>query len=291
MATATKAADKLKGKLAKKTGNGKGHSYRLGSSFISKERAIQMGWAKKSDGSPTAKYAKVLEARENMKGKKRRKQRESADLAHVFGTHAGIESPFNLERRSGYKTIWQILAESVGELVPFDILQTAVNERLATEEASSEWYEKKYSSQTDESGEVKQYDTHANAIVINRHPYNTRIEALQQRVVISADGVTLLTDVAEPRENRRVGRRPLSDEERAERDAAKAAEKEANKVAKAKAKADAAKAAAKAEKEAAKAEKEAAKKAKAEQAKAEQAKRDKRNAARRAKRAAAKAQK
>jgi len=199
-------ADKLKKKLKSKVSDSQFH-YRQGKTFISLEKAQTLGWAKLSDGSPTADYLKILDARERRKkkGKKPRKPRKSASLGFVYGKHAGIESPFNLERRSGYKTIWQVLAESVDKIVPWDKLQKEVNKRLSEEDASKDWYKEKYVD------EGKTYDTRYNAgKVLTRHPYCSKLEALNQRVYANDKGARLATNVTTKRENSRLNNQKKS---------------------------------------------------------------------------------
>jgi len=175
-------------------------SYRLNDSFISLDEAKKLGWAKLRDGSPTALYLRILDQRTKMKGKKRRKE-----MVHSsFGEYSGISSPFKLDRRSGYKTIWQVLAEKSNSLVPWSIIQGEVNERLSTEEKSKSWYFDNYIINDFE------YDAKSNCIMISRHPYNVRIERLSQRVLIGDEGATLLTNVSFAREFKKRGRKSLN---------------------------------------------------------------------------------
>ncbi len=185
----------------------KGIRYKDGKNhFISKERAIELGWANE-DGTPTVAYEEELARRANGQTEVGETADDQAAGSPGVGSerphHSGIPSPYDLERRSGYRVIWQVLAESHDKVVPWDVLQKEVNDRLATEEKSAEWYERNYASQTDENGDSKQYDAHANAIVINRAPYNKRIEELHQRVIIASEGAMLMTNVTGPRQPKR----------------------------------------------------------------------------------------
>ena len=178
----------------------KKHSYRgSNGKMISLAEAKEKRWANK-DGQPTKFYEHELKRREAKKnGDTYTRPRASAPEQF----HAGIKSPYDLRRRSGYAEIWKVLAENADTFVSHEELFKVVNERLKTDEKSAKWYEEKYSSQD------KVYDTHYNSIVINRAPYNKPIEALKQRVIVDAElGVMLMTDVTEPRQLKKRGRKP-----------------------------------------------------------------------------------
>ena len=185
----------------------KNFRYRDGGTMISLAEAKRRGWAKKSDGTPTAWYTNIQTAKNEAKdrlaaGGKKRKKREA--IPQQF--HATIESPYDLRRkRSGYATIWMVLAETAGTLVPWDTLSIEVNQRLAQNcnDHDNDWYEKNYASQKNDDGTQKVYDVRYNAYVISRHPYDVRVEELKQRVCISEHGVTLLTNVTEPKQRKK----------------------------------------------------------------------------------------
>jgi hypothetical protein len=181
--------------------------------FINLEEAKNRRWASVKDGQPTKIYFHQLaKAQARTKGEVEPiRPRKSAPEQ----THAGIPSPFDLRRRSGYKTIWQVLAEHANKVVSWEDLQVEVNRRLRENVDGTDksgWYEKNFASQGEE------YDTKYNAIVIARAPYNgiqsdgsvkeRSIEGLKQRVIISDEGATLMTNVTEPREFKKRGRRP-----------------------------------------------------------------------------------
>ena len=200
--------------------------------FMKLADAIAKKWAKKETGEPTKIYFhKLAQAQAKKKGELIPKR---AHKAIPEQSHAGIDSPYDLRRRSGYKTIWQVLAENANTVVSWDVLQNEVNERLKAEEISVAWYEKNFTSPHEklekevDGKTVKydgkllpscEYDTHYNAIVIARAPYNgilpdgtikeRSIEGMQQRVIISDDGATLLTEVTEPRQIKSRGRNPI----------------------------------------------------------------------------------
>jgi len=190
-------AEKVKAETAET--KSKRPSYRGPSGFISVEKAKELRWARKSDGMPTKFYEHELERRKAVKeGEVYKRPRKAAPDQ----THAGIQSPYDLRRRSGYAEIWKVLAENADTFVSYDELLKTVNERLKIGENSKDWYEEKYTSND------KLYDTHDNAVVINRAPYNERIEALRQRVILDAElGVMLQTNVTEPRQQKRKGRK------------------------------------------------------------------------------------
>jgi hypothetical protein len=118
-----------------------------------------------------------------------------------------IKSPYDLNRRSGYKTIWQVLAERHDTVVTNEELHAEVNKRLATESDSSEWYASKYSSLKDDLGHAKEYPAVKNATdVMTRAPYNgvskvedkividpVSLEGLGQRIIAGKSGVMLST--------------------------------------------------------------------------------------------------
>ena len=124
-----------------------------------------------------------------------------------------IKSPYDLERRSGYKTIWQVLAEKHNQVVSNEELHAEVNKRLAEDPESAEWYADKYSSQEDDLGHAKEYPAVKNATdVMTRAPYNgvsknadgeiviapVSLEGLKQRIIVGKTGVMLKTDVDTP---------------------------------------------------------------------------------------------
>jgi hypothetical protein len=179
--------------------------------FMSRANAEKKRWARKSDGQPTKIYTHALAqatARKNGEEVPVR-SRKAPDVQE----HAGIQSPYDLNRRSGYKTIWQVLAENANSFVSHKKLHTEVNKRLAKDPTDKTgWYEANYKSKG------KKYDTVNNAVVIARAPYNgiqsdgsvkpVSIEGLSQRVVIDTEqGVMLMTEVTEPRQFKKRGRK------------------------------------------------------------------------------------
>lgn len=166
--------------------------------MISKEIAIQKRWAHKEDGSPTKIYLHRQTVREALKNGLPVPKRAKKTYEPGSQTHNGIASPYDLNRRSGYGVIWQVLAENVGQIVAFDVLTEEVNKRL--KEVAPEWYTTRYSNENP-------YDVIANAYVMTRAPYNVKIEAMQQRVTQDDGGFKLSIDVAEPRQLKKRGRK------------------------------------------------------------------------------------
>jgi hypothetical protein len=182
--------------------------------FMSVEDAKAKRWASKADGSPTKIYLHALaKAQAKKRGEEIPVRKRAAAPDQEF---AGIASPFDLRRRSGYKMIWMVLAESPDEYVPHDVLQEEVNNRLAVDPTDKNgWYEENFASKN------TQYDTYKNSIVLGRAPYNgiidvktgetkpRSIEGLNQRIVLDPElGVKLMTNVTEPRELKKRGRKP-----------------------------------------------------------------------------------
>jgi len=182
--------------------------------FMSVEAAKERRWARKSDGAPTKIYLHALaKAQAKKRGEEIPVRKRAAAPDQQY---AGLESPFDLRRRSGYKMIWMVLAESPDEFVPHDVLQEEVNKRLAVDPTDKNgWYQEKFAS------EGIQYDTYKNSIVLGRAPYNgiidvktgetkpRSIEGLNQRVILDPElGVKLMTNVTEPRELKKRGRKP-----------------------------------------------------------------------------------
>jgi len=179
--------------------------------FMKLEDAVEKRWASKADGQPTKIYLqKLAKLQAEKKGEVVPVRPRKAAPEQEY---AGLPSPYDLRRRSGYKTIWQVLADNVGKEVSFDDLQAEVNKRLAEDPCDKNgWYEKNFASKGEE------YDSHYNVNVIARAPYNgiqsdgsvkeRSIEGYNQRVVISETGATLLTNVTEPRPFKNRGRKP-----------------------------------------------------------------------------------
>ena len=137
-----------------------------------------------------------------------RKQRVAGEIIAEDGTV--IKCPYDMDRRSGYKVIWQVLAEKHDQVVSNEELHKEVNKRLAEDPESAEWYREKYSSILDDLGMPSEYPVVKNAAdVMTRHPYNgvkktasgeyivnpISIEGLGQRIVAGANGVMLKTKV------------------------------------------------------------------------------------------------
>jgi len=166
--------------------------------MISKEEAIKCRWAHKVDGTPTKIYLHRLACRKAAKNGEPIPVRPKKTYEPGSQTHAGIQSPYDLQRRSGYRAIWQVLAERANQPVPISELTVEVNSRLVVE--APEWYNERY-------GEIP-YDVETNAYVMTRAPYNVKIEAMGQRVVQEGDYFMLMTNVTEPRVLKKVGRKP-----------------------------------------------------------------------------------
>jgi hypothetical protein len=130
--------------------------------------------------------------------------------AQVYEANDGtlIPSPYDLERRSGYKVIWQVLAERHDEVVSNEELHAEVNKRLSSDPESAEWYHDKYSSRLDELGQPEEYPVIINAAtVMTRPPYNgvnkknhsiinpISLEGLNQRIIAGTRGIMLKTNV------------------------------------------------------------------------------------------------
>lgn len=166
--------------------------------MVSKEVAIQKRWAHKEDGSPTKIYLHRQVVREALKNGLPAPKRAKKSYEAGSQSHNGVASPYDLNRRSGYGVIWQVLAENVGQFVPADTLTAEVNKRLR--EGAPEWYDGHYSDENP-------YDVVANAYVMTRAPYNAKIEAMHQRVTQEAEGFKLSVDVTEPRQLKKRGRK------------------------------------------------------------------------------------
>lgn len=141
---------------------------------------------------------------------------------------ADLKSPYDLNRRSGYASIWKKLAENASagndkkalnalkenERIPKECfvswkkLSNAVNKDLSSN--SADWYKKEYT----DNGKV--YDVNYNAKVIARHPYNVRIEELGQRVIVDPEfGAMLISDTkGTPRILKRKGRKVNGEDNR-----------------------------------------------------------------------------
>jgi len=166
--------------------------------MISKDVAMTHRWAHKEDGTPTKIYLHRLAVREAMKNGTEVPKRPKKTYEPGSQSHADVPSPYDLNRRSGYRTIFQVLAENVGNVVPTTELHDEVNSRLQAE--APEWYGARYSETP--------YDVEANAYVMTRAPYNVKIEAMGQRVSQVDNGFVLNVDVTEPRVYRKRGRKP-----------------------------------------------------------------------------------
>jgi len=170
--------------------------------MISKEVAKQKRWAHKEDGTPTKIYLHRLAVRDAIKAGQEPPKRPKKSYEAGSQSHADVPSPYDLNRRSGYRTIWQVLAEKANEFVSIEDLHAEVNRRLAEE--APEWYGERYS-------DAEPYDVEANAYVMTRAPYNAKIEAMAQRVVQEAEGFKLMTDVTTPRVLKKRGRKPKAE--------------------------------------------------------------------------------
>lgn len=171
--------------------------------MISKEEAEKRRWAHKADGTPTKIYLHRLEVRKAIRNGEEPPKRPKKKYEPGSQTYAGIPSPYNLNRRSGYRTIWQVFAENANEFVSVEDLHAEVNRRLAEE--APEWYGDHYSDENP-------YDVEANAYVMTRKPYNAKIEAMKQRVVQEDEGFKLMTNVTTPRVLKKRGRKPKAQE-------------------------------------------------------------------------------
>jgi len=166
--------------------------------MISKEVAKTHRWAHKETGLPTKIYEHRLAVREAIKNGTPVPVRAKKTYEAGSQSHADVPSPYDLNRRSGYRTIFQVLAENVGEVVPTAELHAEVNARLQAE--APEWYNGRYSETP--------YDVEANAYVMTRAPYNAKIEAMNQRVSQTDEGFVLNVDVTTPRVLKKRGRKP-----------------------------------------------------------------------------------
>jgi len=175
-------------------------TYRKGSKFISLDEAKKLRWAHKSTGQPTKIYDLVLAKRQAKKNGEQIPVRKwiSKNPNQVFN---GIESPYVLTRRSGQRLIWQELAKTPNEVVSRKDMQERVN--IAYKKEFPEFYESHYSDEA-------QFDTWITAIIMNRAPFNARIEAIAQRVDVDtvAETIILKTNVTTPRVNKKRGRKP-----------------------------------------------------------------------------------
>ena len=111
-----------------------------------------------------------------------------------------LHSPYDLNRRSGQRLIWQALASSSNTTMTRAELQEKVAKAYRAE--FPEYYNAKYTNDAP-------FDSWTTVIVMNRAPFNAKIEALKQRVEVDtiAETVMLMTDVAEPRVAKKRGRK------------------------------------------------------------------------------------
>lgn len=181
--------------------------------FIDVETATAKRWAHKEDGTPTKIYFHALAQAQAVKRGEPKPIR--ARKAAPEQDYMGVKSPFDLRRRSGNKTIWQVLVENVNQFVSVDYLNFEVNDRMRNDESDKTgWYDRKF-VQTGEK-----YDALQTAIVLSRAPYNgvnvktgevdpCSLEGMQQRIVVDEKlGVMLQTNVTEPRQLKKRGRKP-----------------------------------------------------------------------------------
>lgn len=166
--------------------------------MISKDEAIKRRWAHKEDGNPTKIYLHRMAIREAEKNGDPRPIREKKSYEAGSQSHNDIPSPYDLERRSGYRVIWQVLAENVNEFVTSEDLHAEVNRRLSQE--APEWYQDRYMDEP--------YNVEQNANVMTRAPYNKVLESMQQRVVNENNSFKLMINVTEPRQLKKRGRKP-----------------------------------------------------------------------------------
>jgi hypothetical protein len=173
--------------------------------LITLDEAKKRRWARKSDGQPTKLWElRVAKMKAEQAGEP--EPIRTWNAKNPDQEFNGLKSPYDLNRRSGQRLIWQVLAENLGNVLTREQLQDEVVAKYKAE--FPEYYAKKY---TDEAP----FDTWTTAVVMNRAPFNAKIEALQQRVEVDTvkETITLLTDVSEPRQPKKRGRRPKAVEE------------------------------------------------------------------------------
>jgi len=102
-----------------------------------------------------------------------------------YGTYKGLQSPYGQKRRSGYRFIWQVLAENPDTIIPWDKLQKEAVARFKAE--FPEYIAKNY-------GPDHEYDVRTQVGVMDRSPYNAPVEKVGQRVIRNIHGAMLVSD-------------------------------------------------------------------------------------------------
>jgi len=176
----------------------KNFRYRVEGKMITLDEAKKQRLAYKDTGLPTKISILRAQKKEAKEAGTDIPLRSKKTYEAGSQSHNDVPSPYDLNRRSGYRTIWQILAENANQFVSVEDLQAEVNKRLKEEDAG-DWYERRYSETP--------YDAETNAYVMTRAPYNVKIEAMAQRVVKEDEGFMLMTEVAEPRTLKKKGRK------------------------------------------------------------------------------------
>jgi hypothetical protein len=167
--------------------------------LISLSEAKKRRWASKEDGMPTKIYELRLAKREAKRNGEEIPVRKW-ESKNTGAEYNGIESPFDLDRRSGQALVWQVLADAKDTPVTKADLNTAVNKIYA--ERFADYYNQKYNEQP--------FDAWTTAIVMSHAPSDAKIEAVNQRLDVDtvAETVVLLTNVTEPKTPKKRGRKP-----------------------------------------------------------------------------------
>jgi len=167
--------------------------------MISLDDAKAKRWAHKETGEPTKIYELRLAKRAATKAGEPVPVRQwtPKNPNQEFGD---LKSPYDLNRRSGQRLIWQALAANPNQTMTRAELQEKVNEAYKAE--FPDYYNRKYT-------DAEPFDTWTTAIVMNRAPFNAKIEELNQRVDVDtvAETVILLTDVTDVRQPKKRGRK------------------------------------------------------------------------------------
>ena len=167
--------------------------------LISLNVAKSKRWAYKKTGKPTKIYKLRLAKRAARKNGELEPIRQWVPQ-HLNQKMGDLQSPYDLTRRSGQRLIWQALAKNPNKTMTRAELQKSVNEAYKKE--FPDYYNKKYTQESP-------FDTWVTVIVMNRAPFNAKIEALKQRIEVDtvSETVMLRTEVTEPRQPKKRGRK------------------------------------------------------------------------------------
>lgn len=167
--------------------------------MVSLDVAKSKRWAHKKTGEPTKIYKLRLAKRSAHKNGEPEPIRQWVPQ-NQDQKMGDLQSPYDLTRRSGQRLIWQALAKNPNKIMTRVELQNSVNE--AYKEEFPDYYNKKYTQESP-------FNAWVTVIVMNRAPFNAKIEALKQRIEVDtvSETVMLRTEVTEPRQPKKRGRK------------------------------------------------------------------------------------